>query len=88
MGTRRRFGTVRTLPSGRYQVRYFDASGARHTAPVTFARKGDADAWLASVQTDLRRGDWIDPALGRITFGEWAASTPAVDVLYGGPLPR
>lgn len=73
MGTRRRFGTVRKLPSGRYQVRYFDAAGQRQTAPVTFARKGDADAWLASVQTDLRRGDWIDPALRRITFGEWAS---------------
>ncbi len=56
MGTRRRFGTVRQSRSGRYQARYFDAAGVRHTAPVTFARKGDADAWLASVQTDLRQG--------------------------------
>ena len=69
----RRFGTVRRLPSGRYQARYSDASGRRFSAPLTFARKADANAWLASIQTDLRRGDMIDPALGRISFGEWAS---------------
>ena len=41
-------GTVRQLPSGRWQVRYRDETGARHGAPMTFLTKQDAVAWLAS----------------------------------------
>ncbi|MGH9137381.1 MAG: site-specific integrase, partial [Acidimicrobiales bacterium] len=73
MSRRRHFGSVRKLPSGRFQARYHDATGRRHTAPSTFASKGAAQRWLASVETDLTRGDWCDPALGRITVAEWAA---------------
>ena len=28
------FGTARRLPSGRWQVRYYDQAGVRHTAPA------------------------------------------------------
>ncbi len=37
----------------------------------TFDAKADARAWLASVETDMQRGAFIDPALGRITYAEW-----------------
>ena len=30
----RSFGTARRLPSGRWQVRYYDQAGVRHTAPA------------------------------------------------------
>src|SRR5438128_2323899 len=69
---RRRFGSVRRLPSGRYQVRHRDLAGREHTAPRTFAAKTDADRYLAAIETDLHRGDWRDPRLGHITFEEWA----------------
>jgi integrase len=72
MPSRRGFGTVRRLTSGRWQVRYFDRSGHRHTAPKTFATKVDAQRYLASIETDLYRDTWLDERLGRIRFAEWA----------------
>jgi integrase len=68
---RRRFGAIRRLASGRYQVRYRTADGRDVTAPMTFATKIDAGRYLAKVEADLLRGEWADPRLGRTTFGEW-----------------
>jgi len=67
----RSFGTVRRLPSGRWQVRYYDHAGNRHTAPATFPSKADANRYLAQVEADLLRGAWTDPKLAQVTFGEW-----------------
>jgi integrase len=69
---RRRFGAIRRLASGRYQVRYRTVDGRDVTAPRTFATKADAGRYLATVEADLLRGEWADPRLGRTTFGEWA----------------
>lgn len=66
------FGTIRKLPSGRFQARYWHL-GDQVSAGTTFVTKGDARAWLASVETDLRRGEHIDPNLGAIEFGVYAA---------------
>lgn len=78
--TKRRFGSVRKLPSGRWQARYLDRTGQLVPAPLTFKRKGDADRYLATVETDLARGVFGDPRRGEITFAEWAdiylANTP------------
>ena len=49
MSTRRRFGTVRKLPSGRWQARYRDPAGKTHTAPQTFATRPEAARFLAQV---------------------------------------
>jgi excisionase family DNA binding protein len=67
----RSFGTARRLPSGRWQARYYDQAGVRHTAPQTFPSKADASRYLAQGEADLLRGAWTDPRLARITFGEW-----------------
>ena len=72
MAGRRMFGRVRRLPSGRWQARYPNASGVLRAAPQTFARKADADRWLAAVESDINRGTFIDPAAGRITVGDWS----------------
>ena len=69
---RRIFGTVRRLPSGRWQARYSTDDGERRQAPTTFPTKADANHWLASVETDITRGTWHDPTLGRITVSEWS----------------
>lgn len=37
-----------------------------------FVRKTDATRFAHAVETDKLRGDWLDPRLGRVTFGEWA----------------
>jgi integrase len=71
-GKRRRFGKVRKLPSGRYQASFIGPSGTRQTAPQTFRTKTDADRWLATVESDLSRGTWLDEGLGRETFGNYA----------------
>ena len=46
----RSFGTIRRLPSGRWQVRYYNQGGIRHTAPRTFPSKADATPHLAQVE--------------------------------------
>ncbi len=55
---RREDGTVRQLPSGRWQARYWDEAGKRRSAPVTFDTKMDASAWLD-------RGDRTTEAVAR-----------------------
>lgn len=69
---RRQFGSVRKLPSGRWQVRYRDRIGASITAPQTFPTKSEAGRYLAMVEADLARGTYLDPRGGRITLGAWA----------------
>jgi integrase len=69
---RRRFGSVRKLPSGRYQASFIGPSGKRQTAPDTFRTKAEAGRWLAEAETDLARGTWVDERLGRETFGNYA----------------
>jgi Phage integrase, N-terminal SAM-like domain len=70
---RRRFGSVRRLPSGRWQARYRTSDGRQHTAPETFATKADATRHLAQVETDLSQGQWSNPRLDRTAFAQWAA---------------
>ncbi len=38
----------------------------------SFKRRADAERWLSQQRTFIAQGDWTDPALGRITFGEYA----------------
>lgn len=71
MAGKRRFGRVRQLPSGRWQVRYLAPDGAERPAPTTFARKTDAERWLVGVENDIERGRWIDPTAQGTTVGEW-----------------
>ncbi|HEY7136564.1 MAG TPA: tyrosine-type recombinase/integrase [Acidimicrobiia bacterium] len=72
MGRRRTFGTIRKLPSGRYQARYMTADGYRHRAPNTFATKADAALWLAGIEADMARGAWVDPRAGAIRLSDYA----------------
>ncbi|NDL60818.1 tyrosine-type recombinase/integrase [Phytoactinopolyspora sp. XMNu-373] len=69
---RRRFGMVRRLPSGRYQASFIGPNCRRQYAPDTFRTKTDADRWLARVEADISRGQWLDEQLGRQTLGEYA----------------
>lgn len=81
MPSRRQFGRIRQLSSGRWQVRHRDAAGRDVPAPDTFPTKADAARYLARVQADMDRGLWLDPRTGRITFAEWGdqwlASNPS-----------
>jgi hypothetical protein len=51
MGSRRPtakrvFGEISRLPSGRFRARYTGPDGNRHSAPLTFVAKIDAEGWL------------------------------------------
>ena len=49
---RRHTGSVRKLPSGKYQARFQGPDGKTRTGPTTFDTYEDADAWIASQQVD------------------------------------
>lgn len=72
------FGTVRRLPSGRYQASYIwpPSSGQRHTANgTTFDTKTDARGWLARQHADRMRGVELAEPQRRAdvpTFAEYA----------------
>ena len=54
------FGSVRKLPSGRWQARYTD-QGETPLGTVHLHTKQDAVAWLSTVRADLIRGQWLPP---------------------------
>jgi integrase len=68
---KRRFGSVRKLPSGRWQARYRGADGLMRSAPHPFATERDADQWLTVVESELLRGDWIDPWLSEVKLDDF-----------------
>ncbi|MET7783177.1 MULTISPECIES: hypothetical protein [Streptomyces] len=70
-GRRRRFGSVRKLPSGRFQARYRGPDGLMRTADKTFATQTDADRWLVKQEAKILDGDWQNPDV-KVTLGDFA----------------
>lgn len=70
--SRRTFGAIRQLPSGRFQASYEapdmgvshqdDRDRTRYKAPHTFRTRGDAEAWLDNEEDLVKRGKWTPPA--------------------------
>ncbi len=54
----------------RWDVRYRDPEQRHRTR--TFHRKADAQKFANVVEADITRGEWLDPLLGKETFGEWS----------------
>jgi integrase len=73
MTGKRRFGRVRRLPSGRYQARYPGPDGVDRPAGQTFATKRAAEVWLTLKESEIKRGDWLDPSAGAVLFAKYAA---------------
>ncbi len=94
--TRRDFGTVRRLRSGRWQARHPTPTGGRATSPTTFVTRAEAAAFLARVQTDMDRGGWQSAEAATTTFGDYASDwlaeradlRPRTAELYRGLLDR
>ncbi len=67
------------MGSGRYRASYW-WGGRRHVADVTFTTRDAARIFLDTVNADLNRGLWIDPAGGEMTVAElselWLAANP------------
>lgn len=67
-GTKREaWGSLRKLPSGRWQARYPAPDGETYTArteddkALTFVTKTDARKWLASMHSKISLGLWEPP---------------------------
>jgi integrase len=72
-GARRRFGSVRQLRSGRWQIRYPDPiTGLMRPGEETYATKTDAELALTLIEADIARDKYVDPDAGKVNFGEFA----------------
>ena len=72
---KRSFGTIRRLPSGRYQAMFTTPTGARTPAPSTFAARIDAEGWLHQRRLDVEAGCWRPVRKPAPTsIGEYAAT--------------
>ncbi len=87
--TRRSFGAIRKLPSGRHQASYVGPDLARHAAPTTFESKLDAEAWLAQARRNIESGDWGEPKSAEATMptlddyaGSWLSTRELKPTTY------
>ncbi|KAA8946830.1 MAG: site-specific integrase, partial [Mycobacterium sp.] len=92
MPRRRRFGNIRRLPSGRWQVRYLDPrTGLQAKAPRTFETRGHAEAWLADRSREVDRDVWNPAAATKdakpvVLFGDYAQRWLDTRTVAGHPL--
>jgi integrase len=61
--------SYRKLPSGKWQAVVKHPSGKRYTK--TDSLKRVVVEWAEAKHNEIRRGEFVDPAAGRITLGEW-----------------
>lgn len=82
------WGSLRKLPSGRWQARYPAPDGETYTArteddkPLTFLTKTDARTWLASMHTTIARGEWEPPSAGAARRRAEAAAEKARSIRF------
>lgn len=55
--SKRNYGYIRQLKSGRFQASYIDSGGTRRNAPDTFEKRKAADDWLTSIRVRLTRNE-------------------------------
>jgi integrase len=68
----RSFGSLRRLPSGRWQARYRGPDGQIYTAPRTFELKKDGARWLSLTEAEILFGNWVDPEGTRVPLKDYA----------------
>lgn len=74
-GRKRRFGAVRRLPSGRFQIRYPDpVTKQLRNGDRTYSTKRDTEVVLSEIEADMVRGRWTDPDAGKVTLGDFIDS--------------
>lgn len=77
MPSKRWFGAIEKLKSGRYRARY-RVDGRWINAPTTFATQAEVGMFLDSVRTDMVRGAWKAPRGARMTVEEYGQMLDAV----------
>jgi integrase len=68
----RRFGNIRQLPSGRYQIRYPGPDGRMRTGTETYERLSSAKRALTLIEAQLVTGQWTDPVAGKERLRSYA----------------
>jgi integrase len=68
----RRFGNIRKLPSGRYQIRYRGTDGRLHAGADTYESRAWADRALSLVEAQMTTGEWSDPVAGQVRLSVYA----------------
>ncbi|QKV93196.1 site-specific integrase [Streptomyces sp. NA02950] len=71
-GKARRVKTDRHGTGMRYRARYIGPDGTEKSKSFPDKQKRLADQWLAHIEADMSRGQYIDPTAGRITFRQYA----------------
>ena len=71
-GKPKRVRTDRYGTGMRYRARYVGPDGKEKSRSFPDRQKRRAEEWLASVEADMSRGQYIDPRAARITFGQYA----------------
>jgi integrase len=61
---------VKKLENGRWEASYRDPSGRERIK--RHRTRAEADRWLTTVKSQIHRGDYVDPRLGRTLFSRWA----------------
>lgn len=71
-GKTRRVRTDRYGTGMRYRARYVGPDGTEKSKSFPDRQKRLAEQWLTSIETDMARGEYIDPKVGRTTFQQYA----------------
>lgn len=56
----------------KWRARYRGPDGKERSK--TFGTKREAQAWITAQQSRQMRGEWVDPARGKVAFGEFATA--------------
>ncbi|MFI5886462.1 tyrosine-type recombinase/integrase [Streptomyces sp. NPDC051554] len=71
-GGPRRVRTDRYGTGLRYRARYIGPDGTEKSKSFPDGQKRLADQWLAHIEADMSRGQYLDPSAGRVTFRQYA----------------
>ncbi|WP_228982484.1 site-specific integrase [Streptomyces sp. DH12] len=71
-GRPRRVKSDRHGSGMRYRARYIGPDGTEKSKSFPDRQKRLAEQWLAAIEADMSRGQYIDPTAGRVTFREYA----------------
>ncbi|MFJ8185187.1 tyrosine-type recombinase/integrase [Streptomyces sp. NPDC096105] len=56
----------------RYRARYIGPDGSEKSKSFPDKQKRKAEQWLANIEADMSRGDYVSPDAGKVTFEQYA----------------
>ncbi|MFD5950633.1 tyrosine-type recombinase/integrase [Streptomyces collinus] len=64
----------------RYRARYVGPDGSEKSKSFPDKQKRKAEQWLANIEADMSRGDYVDPDSGKVTFEQYATGWMATQI--------